>query len=393
MIPARCGDAPVAGYAQLVGGARVVIAPDKFKGTLTAPDAARSLAMGWRRGDPEAEVEEVPVADGGEGTLDTLLAALGGDRHRARVTGPLGDPVDAEYGLVRTRDGLLAIVEMAKASGLALLDGGRPDPARASTFGTGELILAACRHEPTWLVVCVGGSATNDGGAGAAQALGIRLLDEQGEDLPRGGEALERLARIDARGLHRTVRGLRTTVASDVDNPLIGPRGAAAVFGPQKGASEDDVVLLERALGHLAAVIHRDLAVDVRHLDGGGAAGGLAAGLVAFLGARIRPGFDMVAEVLNIPERLDRADVAVTGEGRFDRQSAGGKAPARILEMAKEARCRSILIAGEIEEGVRPGADEVYSLAARAGREAAMTRPAELLEEAAADAAAIAWGG
>lgn len=371
----------------------MVIAPDKFKGTLTAPEAARALAMGWRRGDPEAEVEEVPVADGGEGTQDTLLAALGGERLRARVTGPLGDPVDAEYGLVRTRDGVLAIVEMAKASGLALLDGGRPDPARASTFGTGELILAACRHEPTRLVVCVGGSATNDGGAGAAQALGIRLLDEQGEDLPRGGEALERLARIDARALHRTVRGLRTTVASDVDNPLIGARGAAAVFGPQKGASEDDVVLLERALGHLAAVIHRDLAVDVRHLDGGGAAGGLAAGLVAFLGARIRPGFDMVAEVLNIPERLDRADVAVTGEGRFDRQSAGGKAPARILEMAKEARCRSILIAGEIEEGVRPGADEVYSLAVRAGREAAMTRPAELLEEAAADAAAIAWGG
>ncbi|HZA26582.1 MAG TPA: glycerate kinase, partial [Actinomycetota bacterium] len=201
------------------------------------------------------------------------------------------------------------------------------------------------------------------------------------------------LARIDARGLHRTVRGLRTTVASDVDNPLIGPRGASAVFGPQKGASEDDVVLLERALGHLAAVIHRDLGVDVRHLDGGGAAGGLAAALVAFLGARIRPGFDMVAEVLNIPERLDRADVAVTGEGRFDRQSAGGKAPGRILEMAKEARCRSILIAGEIEEGVRPGADEVYSLAARAGREAAMSRPAELLEEAAADAAAIASGG
>ena len=165
------------------------------------------------------------------------------------------------------------------------------------------------------------------------------------------------------------------------------------MFGPQKGASEDDVVLLERALGHLAAVIHRDLGVDVRHLDGGGAAGGLAAALVAFLGARIRPGFDMVAEVLNIPERLDRADVAVTGEGRFARQSAGGKAPGRILEMAKEARCRSILIAGEIEEGVRPGADEVYSLAARAGREAAMSRPAELLEEAAADAAAIASGG
>lgn len=391
MIPARCGAALVAGYAQRVGTSRIVMAPDKFKGTLTAPEAARALAVGWKRGDPRAEVEEVPVADGGEGTLETLLAALGGEKLHARVSGPLGDPIDAEYGLVRTQDGILVIVEMAKASGLALLSSERSDPLRASTFGTGELILAASRHQPTRLIVCVGGSATNDGGAGAAQALGIRLLDDQGADLPPGGEALERLARIDARALHPSVRGLRVTVASDVDNPLTGPRGASAVFAPQKGASNEDVALLERALGHLAAVIHRDLAIDVRSLEGGGAAGGLAAGLVAFLGGRIRPGFDLVAEVLDLPDRLDRADVAVTGEGRFDRQSAGGKAPARILEMAQEARCRSILVAGEIEDGVDPGADEVYSLAARAGREAALRRTAELLEQVAADAAAVAW--
>ena len=371
----------------------MVIAPDKFKGTLTAPEAARALASGWRRGDPDAEIEEVPVADGGEGTLHTLLAALGGETRHARVSGPLGGSIDAEYGLVRTREGLVAIVEMAMASGLALLGPDRRDPLRASTFGTGELILAACGHEPNRIIVCVGGSATNDGGAGAAQALGIRLLDENGNELAAGGGALERLTRIDAAGLHPSVRGVPVTVASDVDNPLTGSRGASAVFGPQKGASGEDVVVLDRALGHIAAVMHRDLAIDVRHLEGGGAAGGLAAGLVAFLGARIRPGFDLVAEVLDMAEKLGRANIAVTGEGRFDRQSEAGKAPARLLEMAQEARCRSVLIAGEIEDGVSPPADVVYSLAARAGRDAAMSRTAELLEDAAADAAVLSRSG
>jgi glycerate kinase len=367
--------------------ARIVVAPDKFKGTLTAAEAARALAAGWRRGDPTATVEEVPVADGGEGTLETLLSALDGDRRGARVRGPLGDPVDAEYGVASTPEGVVGIVEMARASGLGLVDRDRRDPLRASTFGTGELILAACRHGPARLVVCVGGSATNDGGAGAAQALGIRLLDELGNDLPAGGESLERLARIDASSLHPSVRGVRVTVATDVDNPLTGPRGASAVFGPQKGASPNDVALLDQALGHLAAVIHRDLGIDVRHVEGGGAAGGLGAGLLAFLGARLRPGFDLVAEVLELSRRLGRADVAVTGEGRFDRQSLGGKAPARVLEMAREARCRSVLIAGDIEEGLNPPADLVYSLAARGGLEASLDRPAELLEEAAAEAA------
>jgi glycerate kinase len=366
----------------------MVAAPDKFKGTLTAQQAAEALAAGWRRGDPRAEVEVVPVADGGDGTLDALLAALGGERRHARVTGPLGDPVEAEYGLAHTSEGLIAIVEMARASGLGLMDRNHRDPLRASTFGTGELILAACRHDPTRLIVGVGGSATTDGGAGAAQAIGVRLLDEQGEDLPSGGEPLERLARIDVTTIHPSVRGLRVTVASDVDNPLIGPQGASAVFGPQKGATGEDVALLEQALGHLAAVIHRDLGIDIRQIPGGGAAGGLGAGLVAFLGARLRPGFDLVAEVLDLSARLHRADIAVTGEGRFDRQSVRGKAPARVLEMAREARCRTILVAGEIEDGVHPEADIVYSLAVRSGLQAALTRPRDLLEDVAAEAAA-----
>jgi glycerate 2-kinase len=366
---------------------RVVVAPDKFKGTLSASEAAAAMASGWRRGDPRAQVEVCPVADGGEGTLETLLAALGGRRAQARVAGPLDDPVDADYGLVEAPGGRMAIVEMARASGLALLPEARRDPLRATTRGTGELLLAAARHRPRQVVMCIGGSATNDGGAGMAQALGVLLLDESGEELPPGGAALRRLFRIDARGLVREVRDLDVVVASDVDNPLTGPRGASAVYGPQKGAGPHEVGLLDEALGHFAAVIHRDLGIDVREVPGAGAAGGLGAGLVAFLGARIRPGFEVVGEALDLTHRLERADVAVTGEGRYDRQTERGKAPAGVLGLARQAGCRGVLIAGQLEEGAAPAADLVYSLAARAGVDAAMSRTATLLEEAAAEAA------
>lgn len=366
---------------------RVVIAPDKFKGTLSAKDAASALAAGWRSADGAAEVQEVPVADGGEGTLDTLLAALGGERRRAKVTGPLGDPVEADYGLIGSGSRRAAVVEMARASGLALLAESRRDPLRTTTRGTGELILAAAREGAGRLVVCIGGSATNDGGAGLAQALGVRLLDQTGADLPPGGAALRRLARIDTRGLDRAVRNLRVYVASDVDNPLTGPRGASAVYGPQKGGSPEDVTALDQALGHFAAVIHRDLGIDVREVPGAGAAGGLGAGLVAFLGAGVRPGFDVVAEVLDLPRRLEAADVAVTGEGRWDRQTERGKAPAGVLRLATEAGCRTVVVAGQVEEGARPQADLVYSLATRMGLDAALARTRELLTEAAAQAA------
>jgi glycerate kinase len=366
---------------------KVVVAPDKFKGTLSAGEVAAALATGWRAGDPGAEVEECPVADGGEGTLDALLAALGGLRRLAGVVGPLGDPVDAEYGLLETGAGRSAVVEMARASGLALLSEARRDPLRATTRGTGQVILAAARHRPRRVMVCIGGSATNDAGAGMAQALGVRLIDEHGRDLPPGGAALRRLATIDAGGMYREVRDLEVVVASDVDNPLTGPRGASAVYGPQKGATPEQVVLLDEALAHFAAVVHRDLGIDVRDVPGAGAAGGLGAGLVAFLGARLRPGFELVAEALDLERRLETADVAVTGEGRYDRQTERGKAPAGVLRLAREAGCRRVLVAGQIEEGVSPAADLVYSLAARAGLDAATSRTRELLEEAGADAA------
>jgi glycerate kinase len=366
---------------------RVVVAPDKFKGTLTAREAARAMASGWRSVERRARIDEIPIADGGEGTLEALLAGLDGRTERVRVTGPLGDPVEAEYGLAETPDGLLAMVEMARASGLHLISEARRDPLRATTYGTGQLILAASAHRPGRLLVCIGGSATNDGGAGMAQALGVRLLDAEGNDLPPGGAALERLARIDLSGLHRLVRGIEVVVATDVRNPLIGPQGASAVYGPQKGASGRDVAVLDRHLGHFAAVVHRDLGIDLRHEPGAGAAGGLGAGLMAFLGARIRPGFEVVAEVLGLRARLEGAEVAVTGEGNYDRQTEFGKAPARFLRLAREAGCRTVLIAGRIEPGVEPDADLVSSLADRAGEEAAMSRTSELLEQAAAEAA------
>jgi glycerate 2-kinase len=366
---------------------RVVIGPDKFKGSLTAAEAARAMAEGWRRGDPGAEIHEAPIADGGEGTLEALVAALGGRVERTRVSGPLGDPVEAEFGLADTADGLVAIVEMARASGLHLVPEDRRDPLRATTFGTGEAIRAACGHGPRRVLVCIGGSATNDAGGGMAQALGVRLLDEEGHDLPPGGAALERLARIDLTGLDPAVRGVEVVVATDVRNPLIGPQGASAVYGPQKGAAPEDVAALERALGHFAAVVHRDLGLDLRHEPGAGAAGGLGAGLVAFLGARLRPGFEVVAEVLSLGRRLEAADVAVTGEGNYDRQTEFGKAPAGFLRMARESGCRTVLVAGRVDPGVDPPADLVYSLADRVGETAAMDRARDLVEDLAAEAA------
>ncbi|MGH2692108.1 MAG: glycerate kinase, partial [Actinomycetota bacterium] len=313
---------------------RVVVAPDKFKGTLTAAQAARAISAGWRRGDPRAELEEVPVADGGEGTLDALVAALEGRTERARVTGPLGDPVEAHYGLVDSAEGLTAVVEMAKASGLELVSEDRRDPMRATTLGTGELILAAARHRPVRMIVCIGGSATNDGGAGMAQALGAHLRDESGQDLPPGGAALQRLASIDTTLIPPEVRDVDIVLATDVDSPLTGPSGATAMYGPQKGANPQQVAILDEALRHMAAVIQRDLGLDVRETPGAGAAGGLGAGLIAFLGARVRHGFDVVAEALGLAERLESADVVVTGEGRFDAQTEQGKAPAGVLRMA-----------------------------------------------------------
>jgi glycerate 2-kinase len=345
---------------------RVLVAPDKFRGTLTAAQAARAVETGWRRARPGDNLTVVPMADGGEGTLATLVDGLGGTSHEADVTGPLGAPVRAAFGLVPAPGGPAAIVEMARASGLALLPEGGRDPLHASTRGTGELIALALRHVPTSVLVCIGGSATNDGGVGMAQALHGRFLDAGGNDLAPGGAALLELDRIDLRPMIAFVGdSVRFVAASDVDNPLCGPAGAAVVYGPQKGAGAGDVVLLDRALGHLAAVVDRDLGIDLRDAPGAGAAGGLGFGLMAFLGARLRPGVEVVMDAVGLTELIAEADLVVTGEGTLDAQSLSGKVVAGVLRVAVEAGVRAAVVCGRAE--VAPDGVPVRSLVERFG--------------------------
>ncbi len=292
---------------------RVVIAPDKFKGCLSAPDVARAMARAVAAAWPEASVDLVPMADGGEGTVEALVAATGGDFRDAIVTGPLGEPVVARFGLLG--DGRTAVLEMASASGLVIVPHDRRDPMRATTFGTGELLLAALDLGVTSVILGIGGSATNDGGAGLGQALGARLLDESGSELPPGGAALARLDRIDASRLDPRLARTSIRVACDVANPLCGPTGASAVYGPQKGATPAMIAGLDAALARYARVVARDLRRDVADLPGAGAAGGLGAGLVAFVGGVLTPGIDLVIDAVGLAERLRGANLCLTGEG------------------------------------------------------------------------------
>jgi glycerate kinase len=367
---------------------RVLVAPDKFKGTLTAERAAAAIAAGWRRSRPDDVVDELPMADGGDGTLDAVLSALGGERHPVTVGGPLGDRVDAVFGLVDDGGVRMAVVESAAASGLQLIAPERRDAMRASTFGTGQLIAAASGAGVDDVLVCVGGSASTDGGAGMAQALGVRLLDRRGRPIGRGGAALLDLVTIDMRGLDRAVASTRFVAAVDVDNPLTGPHGAAAVYGPQKGAMPEDVVVLDRALGHLAAVLARDLGVDVRGVPGAGAAGGLGAGLVAFLGARVRRGAEVVMNAVRFDDRLMAADLVVTGEGRFDEQSFRGKVVGAVLDRVARGGRPAAVLCGEAASSA-PGV-EVRSLVDRFGLDVAMRQPGRALADLAADLAAEA---
>jgi glycerate kinase len=324
------------------------------------------------------------MADGGEGTLETLVEALGGRVERIRVSGPLGDPVEAAFGLVHAAEGATGVVEMARASGLGLVPEERRRPRRATTRGTGELIAAALDRRVDRVLLGIGGSATTDGGAGMAAALGARFLDDEGDPIPPGGEGLLRLARIDLSGMHPRVREVSFTVASDVDHPLTGPRGAAHVFGPQKGAGPDDVLVLDRALGHLAAVVERDLGVDLRETPGAGAAGGLGFGAIAFLGASLRPGIEVVMDAVAFADRLERADLVISGEGKVDEQSLAGKTPAGVLRAAGEVGVPCVLLCGRAEVEV-PGAKDVASLVDRFGEERALRDTRAALEDLAAE--------
>jgi len=357
---------------------RVLVAPDKFRGTLTARQAAEAIETGWRRARPDDDVDLVPMADGGEGTLEALVDAQGGRVEATTATGPLGDPVDAAFGIVDTADGLTGVVESARASGLALLGEGRRDPLRTTTRGTGQLILAALDAGARRVVVCLGGSATNDGGVGMAAALGIRFLDAQGRDLAGGGAAVLDLARIDGRDLHPAVAGASFLGATDVENPLCGPAGASHVYGPQKGASPDDVFLLDRALGHLAAVVHHDLGIALKDEPGAGAAGGLGFGLLAFCGARLRRGVDVVMDAVDLGGRMEGAGLVITGEGSLDAQSLYGKVPAGVIRLAGLHSVPVAVLCGRAE--VTPDGVTVRSLVDRVGEEDALGHARRSLE-------------
>jgi glycerate kinase len=323
---------------------KVVVAPNEFKGSLTASQAAAAIARGVREVFPDAEIAEVPVADGGEGTVEALVSAHHGAFRTVEVEGPLGDPAKATYGLID--DGRTAVVEMASASGLTLIPQALRNPLKTSTYGFGQLLEAARGEGVGEVIAGIGGSATNDGGAGMAQALGYRLLDSDGRNLPHGGEALLRLERIDPSGLDPRWRSVKVMVASDVTNPLTGPTGASAVYGPQKGADEEMVRLLDRSLARLAAVIERDLGKRVAGIPGAGAAGGTGAGLMAFLDASLVPGAPLVVNASGFDLAIRGANLVITGEGRVDSQTAYGKAPGEVARRARAAGIPTLLIAG-----------------------------------------------
>lgn len=368
---------------------RIVVAPNAFKGSLPAQDVAQAIAHGVHQVLPDAETILVPVADGGEGTVQALVAATGGQIVHVTATGPLGAPVPAFLGLLG--DGQTAVVEMAAASGLSLVPPHERNPLLATTRGTGELIRAALDAGARTIVVGIGGSATVDGGAGMAQALGAHLVDRAGHEIGPGGGELRRLAHVDVRGLDPRLAQVQVVVACDVDNPLVSPRGAARVYGPQKGATPEMVEVLEEALAHYADVIASDLGLTVGDVPGAGAAGGLGAGLLAFLHAQLRPGVAIVLEAVGLREHVRGADLVITGEGQLDGQSIAGKAPIGVARVAQMENVPVLAIVGGTGDGYEAvydhGIDAVLSIPVRPmSLDEAMSNARMLLVEAGARA-------
>ncbi len=370
-------------------GMKIVCAPDSFKECLSADAVARAMAAGIERVDAGIEVDCCPVADGGEGTMEAVVRARRGRFEAQRVRGPLGDPVGANWGLCPAG---LAVIETAAAAGLALVPAGRRDALAASSYGVGELMLAARRGGASRLVVGLGGSATTDGGCGMAQAIGVVFRDRRGRPIADGiaGGALHRIAAIEADGRDPLIADAEITGACDVTNSLTGPDGAARVFAPQKGADAGEVELLASGLAHLAELIRRDLGVDVATLARGGAAGGLGAGLVAFAGARLTDGIALVLDAIAFEERIRDADLCLTGEGRLDGQSLGGKACLGVARLAARHGVPTVAIVGELG----PGADAVIAagfsgcieIGRGLDRRESIRRAEQLIAGAAADA-------
>jgi len=334
---------------------RIVIAPDSFKGSLSALEAARAVAEGVTAAMPQAKLDLKPIADGGEGFVHALLTASGGKEQSRMVRGPLEEEVSATWGVLG--DGTTAVIEMAAASGLTLVPASRRNPTLTSTFGTGELIRHALDAGHRKIIIGIGGSATNDGGAGMAKALGARFLDKMGQELPCGGLALRDLAAIDIASLDPRLKECTIIAACDVTNPLVGPKGASAVYGPQKGASPEMVQSLDAALCNYATRIEEQFGMSVATAPGAGAAGGLGAGLVVFTGAKLTPGFDVVAEAVGLEKAIATADLVFTGEGSVDGQTAQGKAVFGVTTLGAKYHKPVVVLGG----AVLAGASDLYA--------------------------------
>lgn len=342
---------------------KIVIAPDSYKESLSAFDVARAIECGFKEIFPTAEYIKIPVADGGEGTVEAMIAATGGSKIDVEVTGPLGNKVNSFWGI--SGDGECAFIEMAAASGLELVSVSDRDPLKTTSRGTGELIGSALSHGVKHIIIGIGGSATNDGGAGMAQALGVKLLNQSGEEIGFGGGSLNDIATIDISGLDARLSSCRIEVACDVTNPLTGKNGASHIFGPQKGATPEVIEILDNNLAHYAKIIEKDLGISVENKPGSGAAGGMGAALFAFCHADLRKGIEIVTEALKIEPHIQDCTLVITGEGRMDSQSVNGKVPVGVAAIAKKYNKPVIGIAGSLTSDVgiihQHGIDAVFS--------------------------------
>ena len=325
---------------------KIVVAPDSFKGSLTASEVSDAIEQGVREIFPEAEIVKIPMADGGDGTVQCLVNATGGEILREKVTGPLGDEVWASYGILG--DKKTAVIEMAEASGLTLVPEDKRNPLITTTYGTGQLIKFALDQGCRKMIIGIGGSATNDGGAGMVQALGVKLLDKDGEEVGFGGGELKNITRIDINCIDERLFNTKVLVASDVSNPLCGPKGASRIYGPQKGATPEIIEELDESLAHFAEIIKRDLNKDIKDIPGAGAAGGLGASLMAFLDAELKPGIDIVIEIVKLEQAIKDANLVITGEGKIDSQTIYGKAPIGVAKIAKKYNIQVIAVAAII---------------------------------------------
>ncbi|WP_339490843.1 glycerate kinase [Pseudomonas sp. EL_65y_Pfl2_R95] len=371
---------------------KIIIAPDSFKDSLSAAEVANAIALGLQEIYPDAELIKCPMADGGEGTVDAILAAVAGEQRISQVTGPLGDTVAARWGWLPEMH--TAIIEMAEASGLQLLAVEQRDACVTTTRGTGELISQALDLGAKHIILTVGGSATNDAGAGMLEALGARLLDAQGAALPPGGAALATLQKLDLQGLDSRLPEVSFELAADVDNPLCGPNGASYIFGGQKGASDEQIRSLDHALGHFADCIEKQLGEDHRDFPGSGAAGGIGFAARALLKAKFRPGIEVVAELTQLAQHVAGADLVITGEGRFDAQTLHGKTPLGVARIARQQQVPVIVLAGTLGAGYADiyaqGIDAAFSITSGPMSLAdACSQAPQLLRERARDIARV----